>query len=125
MPAAAALYKEIAQQAPGKSIFAETAQYKLCQLYVAGTGVPQNYAEAKAWCKKSGAPFSYIVLARMAEKGLGQKKDPREARELYREAAMHGVPDGYMESGRMEGKRNPCGIETRLFLVFHLRKQEI
>jgi TPR repeat protein len=102
LPASVALYMETARQDDRQSIFVHSAQYKMCQLYIAGTGVPQDYTQAKFWCKKSANPFSYIVLARMAEKGLGQEKNPREAQELYRDAAMLGVPDGYMESGRLE-----------------------
>jgi len=101
LSAAVALYMEAANQDHRQNLFADSAQYKMCQLYAAGKGVPQDYAQAKAWCKKSEAPFAYIVLGRMAEKGLGQEKNPREALEFYRDAAILGVPDGYMESGRL------------------------
>ncbi|MGZ4842431.1 MAG: SEL1-like repeat protein [Candidatus Angelobacter sp.] len=102
LPAAVALYLETARLDHRQSIFASSAQYKLCQLYAAGKGVPQDYAQAKTWCKKSELPFAYIVLGRMAEKGLGQDKNPHEALEFYRNAAMLGVPDGYLETGRLE-----------------------
>ena len=101
LPAAVALYQEAAQREPRQGPFVSAAQYKLCQLYVAGKGVPQDYAQAKAWCKKSGLAFAYVALGRMAEKGLGGDKDPKEALEFYRDAALLGSPDGYMETARM------------------------
>lgn len=102
LPAAVALYLEIARLDHRQSIFASTAQYKLCQLYAAGKGVQQDYAEARSWCKKSELPFAYIVLGRMAEKGVGQEKSPWDALEFYRNAAALGVPDGYMDTARLE-----------------------
>lgn len=59
------------------------------------------YAQAKSWCKKSQVPFAYVVLGRMAERGLGQEKNMDEALEFYRDAAILGAPDGYMDSGRL------------------------
>jgi TPR repeat protein len=105
IPASVALYMEAAQQDHKQSIFAGPAQYKLCQLYVAGKGVPQDYAQAKEWCKKSEVGFAYVVLGRMAEKGLGGNKDPREALDEYRKAAMLGIRDGYMETARLDLER--------------------
>ena len=102
LPAAVALYLETARLDHRQSIFASAAQYKLCQLYAAGKGVQQDYAEARAWCKKSELPFAYIVLGRMAEKGLGQQKSPHDAMDFYRDAAALGVPDGYMDTARLE-----------------------
>ncbi|HSK46232.1 MAG TPA: tetratricopeptide repeat protein [Candidatus Binatia bacterium] len=86
--AAVALYLETARLDHRQSIFASSAQYKLCQLYAAGKGVQQDYAEARAWCKKSELPFAYIVLGRMAEKGLGQQKSSQDALDFYRNAAV-------------------------------------
>lgn len=102
LPAAVALYQETARLDHRQSIFASAAQYKLCQLYAAGKGVQQDYAEARAWCKKSELPFAHIVLGRMAEKGLGQQKSSRDALDFYRNAAVLGVPDGYMDTARLE-----------------------
>ena len=85
-----------------QSIFASPAQYKLCQFYAAGKGVPQDYAQAKEWCKKSEVGFAYVVLGRMAERGLGGDKDLREALDQYRKAAILGVPDGYVETARLD-----------------------
>jgi uncharacterized protein len=102
LPAAVAIYLETARLDHRQSIFASAAQYKLCQLYATGKGVQQDYAEARAWCKKSELPFAHIVLGRMAEKGLGQQKSTPDALDFYRNAAVLGVPDGYMDTARLE-----------------------
>ena len=102
LPAAVALYLEAASLSSRESSFASLAQYKLCQLYAVGKGVPQDYAQAKSWCKKSQMGFANVALGRMAEKGLGQEKNLREALEFYGIAAMQGVPDGYMETARLK-----------------------
>jgi uncharacterized protein len=101
LPAAVALYLEAANLDHRQSIFAGLAQYKLCQLYVAGKGVPQDYAQAKEWCKKSEVGFAHLALGRMAERGLGGDKDPGEALDQYRKAAILGVPDGYLDTARL------------------------
>ncbi len=101
LPAAVALYLEAANLDHKQSIFAGLAQYRLCQMYVAGRGVPQDYAQAKEWCKKSDVGFAYVALGRMAERGLGGDKNPGEALDQYRKAAMLGVPDGYVETARL------------------------
>jgi len=104
LPAALQVYTEEAQKDHKQSIFASEAQFKLCQLYAAGKGVPRDYAQARAWCKKSETPFSYVVLGRLAEKGLGGDKDRNEALKYYRDAAVLSVPDGIMECGRLESE---------------------
>ena len=38
----------------------------------------------------------------MAEQGLGQSKNLREALDYYKEAAFRAVPDGYMDTVRLE-----------------------
>jgi TPR repeat protein len=101
LSAAVALYLQAANLDHRQSIFAGLAQYKMCQLYVAGRGVPQDYAQAKEWCKKSDVGFAYVVLGRMAERGLGGNKDPGEALDQYRKAAILGVPDGYLDTARL------------------------
>ena len=96
-----AVYLEAANLDHRQSIFAGLAQYKLCQLYVNGKGVPQDYVQAKEWCRRSDVGFAYVVRGRMAEKGLGGDKDPREALEFYRKAAIVEFPDGYMNTARL------------------------
>lgn len=101
LPAAVSLYMEAAKLDHRESLFAGLSQYRLCQLYAIGKGVPQDYARAKDWCKKSDVGFAYVVLGRLAEKGLGGDKNLSEALDQYRKAAMLGVPDGYMETARL------------------------
>jgi hypothetical protein len=102
LPAAVALYMEAARKDHRDSPFASYSQYKLCQLYAIGKGIPQDYAQARSWCKKSDLPFAYVVLGRMAEKGLGGDKNPHEALDYYRNAAILGASDGFMDTGRLE-----------------------
>jgi TPR repeat protein len=116
LPAAVALFRETANLDHRQSIFAGPAQYKLCELYVAGKGVPQDYAQAKEWCKKSEVGFAYVVLGRMAERGLGGDKDVREALDQYRKAAILGVPDGYIETARLHmASGSPQGEKQAYF----------
>jgi uncharacterized protein len=101
LPGAVALFREAANLDHRKSIFAGPAQYKLCQLYAAGKGVPQDYTQAREWCKKSAMGPAYFALGRMAERGLGGDKDVREALDQYRKSAILGVADGYVETARL------------------------
>lgn len=117
-PAALSLYMEFARQDHRASIFASPAQYKLCQLYAVGQGVPQDYGQAKVWCKKSEMSFAYIVLGRMAEKGLGQKMNPQEALDFYHSAAVLGVPDGYMDTGRLETESGSHDGEKKAYFWY-------
>src|SRR6267142_674049 len=95
LPAAASLYRELAEEKDGLW-YNDGSRYQLCQMYSAGNGVQQDYPQAKSWCKKSQTAFSYVVLGRMAEQGLGQSKNLREALDYYKQAAFRAVPDGYM-----------------------------
>ena len=120
LPAAVSIYLETARLDHRQSIFASAAQYKLCQLYAAGKGVQQDYAEARAWCKKSELPFAYIVLGRMAEKGLGQQKSTQDALDFYRNAAVLGVPDGYMDTARLETESGSHEEEKKAYFWYLL-----
>ncbi|HEY1937640.1 MAG TPA: tetratricopeptide repeat protein [Candidatus Angelobacter sp.] len=102
MAAAMSTYLEIAQHNSRESPYASQAQYKLCIFHAAGVGVPQDYAQAKSWCKKSASGPAYFALGRMAEKGFGQERNPKEAIDLYRDAALLGISDGYMETARLK-----------------------
>jgi hypothetical protein len=102
LPSAIELYLEAAKHTYQEFSSATPAQYKLCQLYIAGKGVPQNYAQAKSWCKKARTSDAYMVMANMAEKGLGQARNPQEAMELYRIAALQGPLEAYMGTARMK-----------------------
>ncbi len=101
-PAAVALYLEVAEKLPRDSLYTGPAQYRLCQLYALGQGVPQDFAQAKSWCKQSAIGQAYIALGRMAEKGIGQEKNLGEAADFYKQAAAQDLKDGYMEAGRLK-----------------------
>jgi uncharacterized protein len=100
LPAAVALYLETAEHKPSLW-FTTQAQYELCLLYVDGTGV-QDYTQGKSWCKKAATPFANMVLGRMAEKGLGGDRNPKEALDYYRKAAVRNIAEGYMDAGRLQ-----------------------
>jgi hypothetical protein len=119
LPTAVSLYIEVAQPKQF-SWYSSESQYKLCQLYAAGEGVAQDYAQAKSWCKKSGKASAYVVLGRMAEKGLGQKRDLREAVEFYKNAAVREVPDGYMDTGRLEIEIGSHEEEKNAYFWYYL-----
>ena len=101
LPAAASLYRELAEEKEGMW-YNDRSRYELCQIYATGKGAPQDYAQAKLWCKKSLMPFSYVLLGRMAEQGLGQSQNLHEALDYYKQAALHALPDGYMDTARLE-----------------------
>jgi hypothetical protein len=54
------------------------AQYHLCEIYVQGKGVPQDFAAAARWCGKAaeaGIPEAQTALAGLKMLGLGTKRD--------------------------------------------------
>jgi len=54
------------------------AQYHLCEIYVQGKGVPQDFAAAARWCDKAaeaGIPEAQTALAGLKMLGLGTKRD--------------------------------------------------
>ena len=70
--AALAEFKPLAEK--GDSV----AQYHLCEMYVHGKGVAQNFAEAVRWCEKAaeaGIPEAQTALAGLKMLGLGTKRD--------------------------------------------------
>lgn len=116
MPAAAALYLEVANLKP--DLWVTEVRYKVCLLYMNGTGVPQDYAQAQSWCKKSGTALSYLVLGRMVEKGLGSNKNPKEALDCYRKAAMSNIHEGYMEAGRVHSESGTHDDEKKAYFWY-------
>jgi TPR repeat protein len=116
--AAISLYTELAEK--DYSCCTTDSRYKLCQSYFTGTGVAQDYARAKFWCEKSRVAFSYEMLGRMAEQGLGQPKDLREATEYYKIAAVRGIPDGYMDAARLEMTSGAHDGEKRSYFWYYL-----
>ncbi|HEY6272082.1 MAG TPA: tetratricopeptide repeat protein [Terriglobales bacterium] len=103
--AAYALYTQLANLKTPQSPFVTQAQYQLCQGYATGRGVTEDLALARSWCRKAaqrGATGAYVVLGRMAEKGLGGDKNLKEAADWYRDAALERNPDGFLELGRLK-----------------------
>src|SRR5205807_4300151 len=102
-----AIFREIAEMElrGDDPSYATGAQYRMCQLYVAGKGVPQDYGEAKSWCRKAAKNhhnFAFIVLARMAEQGLGEPVDLKEAEVWYRDAALLNVAEAFLQLGKLK-----------------------
>jgi len=122
LPIAVELYKQIGQEPVRKgqmaSVFARSAQDRLCRLYFAGEGVPQDYAEAKSWCKKSEDSFVYVVMGRMAENGVGGHKELGKAMEFYRKAAALGVPESFMEAGRLRTESGTHEDEKKAYFWY-------
>jgi uncharacterized protein len=123
LPAAVALYLEVAGHSSRDSSYPSPAQYRLCQLYATGQGVPQDYAQAKSWCKKSGMAQAYLALGRMAESGLGQEKNLGEAADFYKQAAIGELRDGYMEAGRVKMEIGSHDEQKNAYFWYYLAVQ--
>lgn len=120
------LYLDVAKAGSSTSSFAGEAQFKLCQLYAAGKGAPQDFVQAKSWCKKAArndqAP-AYIVLGRMAEQGLGGNKDLAEASDWYQDAALARLPDGFIGSGRLKLLSASHDDQKKAYFWFYLAQR--
>lgn len=106
--------------------YGSAAQYRMCQLYAAGKGVPQDYAEAKSWCKKAAKNhhnFAFIVLARMAEQGLGQPVDLKEAEVWYRDAALLNTAEAYLQLGKLKMQTGSHDDEKDAYFWLFLAQQ--
>lgn len=122
-PAAAKIYRELADLGPRQSRFYGAAQFNLCQLYATGRGVPQDLTEARSRCKEAAnheIRFAHVALGRMAEKGLGQPVDLKEAAEYYQQAASEGVTDGFMELGRLKLQSGTKDDTKEAYFWFYL-----
>lgn len=99
---AAKLYRLAAEQGH------EYAQRRLGQMYSAGAGVQQSYAEAAQWYKKAAIrePIARFNLARLYQAGRGVPKDTEQAKFYY---MASGMADGYFSLGQMYflGKDSP------------------
>jgi uncharacterized protein len=127
LPAAAAIYTDLAQQNNKQFIFASPAQYKLCLLYIAGKGVPRNDEEAKKWCTKAaqgGITAAYFSLGRMAELGVGSPKDLRRALEYYQDAAAEMLGDAYMELGRIRASAGTHNDDRNAYFWYLLAQRK-
>jgi hypothetical protein len=119
LPAAVALYQESGGQK--NSIFASSAEVKLCQLYANEKSV-QDYTQAQQWCAKAGKNGSgaaYLVMGQMAEQGAGgQSKDIRKAIDWYRRAAMAMLPAAYLELGRLRAESGSHADQRKAYFWF-------
>jgi uncharacterized protein len=116
MPAAVALYLDAANMKPDPWI--TEVRYKVCLFYLDGTGVPQDFGQARSWCTRSGSPHSIFVLGRMAEKGLGGNKNPKEAMDYFRHAAVLGVPEACMGLGRLQSESGSHEGEKKAYFWY-------
>lgn len=86
---------------------APASQHHLGLIYMEGTGVARNPAEALAWWRKSaqqGYVPAYLSLGQASQTGDGAEPDPAQALIWFRKAAEHGLPEaqhmvGYMLMG--------------------------
>lgn len=123
-----ALYRELAgaEAQVNDGATAGEAQYMLCQHYYAGRGVPQDYAKARLWCKAAAGNYKYfafVVLARMAEQGLGGPKDPQEAEIWYRDAAMMDVADALLYLGKIKSQSSNHNDVVEAYFWLTLARQ--
>jgi uncharacterized protein len=91
---------------------AADAQFVLGLMYDNGQGVPQDYAAAGEWYRKSaeqGNAFAQGSLGYQYANGRGVKQDYAAAVEWYRKSAEQGVPIGQLALGAMyaDGKGVP------------------
>ncbi|PYP92172.1 MAG: hypothetical protein DMG65_05070 [Candidatus Angelobacter sp. Gp1-AA117] len=123
-----ALYRELAgtETKVNDGTTASEAQYMLCQHYFVGRGVPQDYPKAKLWCKAAAGNYKYfafVVLARMAEQGLGGPKDPQEAEIWYRDAALMDVADAVLYLGKLKSQSGNHNDEKEAYFWLSLARQ--
>jgi hypothetical protein len=80
------------------------AQTYLGTMYLEGTGIARDYAQAVAWFRKSaelGDPVAQYNLATMYESGRGIPKDDAEAARWYGKAAERGFAMAQSSLGRL------------------------
>lgn len=84
--------------------YSPDATFKLCSIYLFGTGIPSDYERAFTWCKRSGLDqHNYEGLTNLALlyiNGWGTKKEPSLAIDYYTTAAKHGVISAQLSLGR-------------------------
>ena len=97
------VFKEAMEDAKKGNILAETI---VAKLYKEGTGVTQNYAEARKWyaiAAKEGSIDAQNMLGNMYYTGK-DKKDFKEAFTYYMMAAAQGDPAGQINVAKMYEK---------------------
>jgi TPR repeat protein len=104
-PGALKVYQELAAMGPKAGFAHDQAEYKVCEFYALGKGIPKDYAQARSHCKvaaKEGNRFACVALGRMAARGLGSEINLKEAEEWFRTAAAAGDVAGILELGKLK-----------------------
>ncbi|MBX9585174.1 MAG: sel1 repeat family protein, partial [Gemmataceae bacterium] len=102
-PAAAATHFRAAAGHPG-------AMFNLAALFAQGRGVPQSFADAKAWytrAAEAGNPDGLYQLGVMHEHGQGVPADLDAAAALWERAAAAGQPRAMLALGRLYADGGP------------------
>lgn len=97
----AASLQELKNLAAAGSLLAQTS---LGNMYLAGLGVTQDYAEAAKWYRSAaeqGDAVAQNLLAFMYENGQGVPKSREEAVRWYRKAAEQGIADARRALARL------------------------
>lgn len=124
--AAAGIYQGLAALGSRQGFSYAQSEFKLCELYASGRGVPLDLAEARSRCRlagKNGVGFAYVVLGRMAVKGVGETQDLAEAESDYRNAIVENVPDGYLELGKLKLQSGSHDDAKEAYFWFYLAQR--
>jgi len=124
LASAAEIYLEFAHKEYRQSQLAPGAQFKMCQMYATGAGVPLNLGEAKSWCKKAGQPphgsgapviqNALLVLARIAE----EEKNTAEAEGWYEKAIRARDGRGFLPLAKLKMQEGPSGDREAYFWLY-------
>jgi uncharacterized protein len=104
------------------------AQFKVCTMYAAGTGLPLDLTQAKVWCQKVGKPpygpgerevrDALMLLGRIAE----HDKKSGEAASWYAKAILAGDGRGFLPLAKLKMQNGPKG-EREAYFWLYLSKQ--
>lgn len=98
-------------------------EYQVCQIYELGKNLPQDYHQARLWCRKAaehGWVNAFMPLGRFAEEGLGGTKDLHEAVTWYEDAALSDMPDGFVNLIRVKSQSSSHDDQKSAFYWFCL-----
>jgi hypothetical protein len=91
-------------------------QYVLGSWYIAGIGVPKDYAKASEWFRKAavqGNPNAAYSLGTLYARGLGVPQDLAQAEYWYQKAADYGHADAQVALGLRYAAVNDGAIAAR------------
>jgi len=124
LSAAVKIYLELGREDYQESQYVPSVQFRLCQMYATGAGVPMDLAEAKAWCKKAAEPpprsaarvvkFAFIVLARIEERD----QNWTEAERWYEKAILAGDGEAFLPLARLKMQRVPSRQDEAYFWLY-------